>query len=212
MIAARIGPTGKLKLPICAAAGANASGPALVALVAGADVRETRRDARLVNSVAVAGTASAVEPLPVASDAGDDSAAGAAGDNADAGATVAVPVRMLRAEALPNAVRDAALVELCGSAGELIVTEPPPRTRMAAARGRATAEVTLVEAAGAAADSADPVVSASEAGAQASTEPIPNIRASAPTRPTVRACPDAPRRRSNSMLTDRSASTDHQFL
>ncbi|MFN0144498.1 MAG: hypothetical protein ACKVP6_13810 [Mycobacterium sp.] len=164
MIAARIGPTGKVKF---ADAVANASGGALVVLAAGVVVWEMRRDARLVNSVAVPSNATAAEPSPV---------------------------RMLRAEVLTDAVDDAAFVELCFGAAELISTAPPPRVRVAAVRGRAVADFTPVEATLDAADSADPVVSASAAGVQASTEPIPNIRASAPTRPTERECLDAPRR------------------
>ena len=180
MIAARIGPTGSVKPP-SADAVANASGGALVVLAADVAVWDVRRDARLVNSVAVPSNGAAADPSPVASEAGE-------------GAAVTLSPRMLRAEPLPDPAENPAVDELCCVAEELVPTTLRLCIRVAAVRGRAAADVTLVEATGDAADSADPTVSPSATGAKASAEPTPNIRASAPTRPTERACPDALRR------------------
>jgi len=164
-----------------------------VVLAAGVAVWDMRRDARLVNSVVVPSKAAA-EPSPVAPEVGAAVAAGLTSANVGEGATVTLSPRMLRAELPPDPAVDPAVVELCCVAEELVPTTLRLCTRVAAVRDRAAADVTLVEAAGDAADSVDPVVSASATGVQASAEPTPNIRASAPTRPTERARPEALRR------------------
>ena len=169
MMAARIGPIGKVNPPNCAAAVADATGSPLMTLASTAAERDAPRDPRVV-AAAVNITGSAAEPSPVPPDAGNDTDDLSIAELCCAGAATARE----RATAgwLPVDAADAG-------------AERGPRTpdRAAAADpSRDAPRVTDVDEA----DSADPVVSASAAGAEANTEPIPNMTASAPTRPTVR--------------------------
>ncbi|MCE9515876.1 MAG: hypothetical protein K8R24_08095, partial [Mycobacterium sp.] len=127
-----------------------------------------------------------------------------------------VTPRACRLVAAGTAGAAAAAFAACDVLPTAAAEEAPGRTALAVplrAGPRATedgvdvAERTLVPA-----ELADSPLSAKAVGAHASRAPAPSATASAPTRPTASAWPEASRQRTGSVLTERCAVTDHHFL
>ena len=209
MIAARIGPIGKLKLPSadavvaeavgsevsCAAAVVSAAaGSPVVTLAATAARRTAPRDWRppVAAAIRVTGCAAGPSPLPV--------------DGRDTAAREEIPFTAPAGAGVDRATTDLLAAEAAGPEWEPRATDLRSAPRVADGEDAEATDLTFGPA-----DSVDPV-SAIAAGAAANSPPTPNATARAPTRPTYRAWLDAPRRPVDSVLRTRCAFTDHHLL